>query len=313
MPRVIALVGPTAVGKTDVAIELARRLRAEIVGCDSMQVYRGMAALTDQPTRAQRAAVPHHVLDQIDPAETFSVGRYRELARAAISDILRRGRPALLVGGTGLYLRALARGLCDAPQGDGALRQRLLDAAGLDGGDQLYTRLRQVDPEAASRIHPRNVRRVVRALEVFELTGRPLSEFWRAQPASGLPITSLALTRDRDELYGRIDRRAERMIADPIVLDEVRALRQRPLSRTALQVHGLRFILDSLDGRLSREQAVIAWKQQVRRYAKRQGTWFRAEPDLRWLTLAPDEPSSHTVDRILAALGEPAGVPAARE
>ncbi len=306
----IALVGPTAVGKTDVAIELAKRLGAEIIGCDSMQVYRGMGRLTEQPTPAQRAEAVHHLVDCIEPEEAFNVGLYRRLAVEAIAQIQQRGRAALIVGGTGLYLKALTHGLCDAPPADARIREALMRQAETDGSDALYARLRTVDPETAARVHPKNARRVVRALEVYELTGQPLSRGWtwrspEASPAKqgALEITVIGLLREREVLCARINQRVERMIRDERVLEEVRCILPRALSRTAWQVHGLAFLEAYLQGRATIEDTIPLWQQQVRRYAKRQLTWFRAQPQIRWVTVQPYEPVPETVDRLLASLG----------
>ena len=301
MPELVALVGPTAVGKTDLSIELAKRLNAEIVGCDSMQVYRGMSRLTTQPSAEQHAAVPHHVMSCAEPTEHFSVGQYRQLALAAIRDIQRRGKRALLVGGTGMYLKALQRGLCQAPAEQPVVRQQLLDAIRAQGSAVFHDRLRRVDPVAAAKIHPHDARRIVRALEVFEVSGRPLSSFWEEATAQAMPIEVIGLTRERAELYVRINRRVECMIRDQAVLEEARRLQRLPLSRTALQVHGLRFVQAHLRG-APLEDVIFPWQQQVRNYARRQLIWFRADPRIRWLTLGSDESIERIVDRILGSL-----------
>ena len=253
MTQTIALVGPTGVGKTDVSIALARRLStrggsarhialagvrrsivedasggdAEIVGCDSMQVYRRMAMLTQQPTPAQRAEIPHHLIDCVEPAESFSVGQYRPMALAAIHAIHQRGQSVVLVGGTGLYLKALTKGLCSAPPADDHVRAQLWEAIQQQGSPVFHERLQRIDPLAASKIHPNDARRLVRALEVYELTGKPLSNFWKQSAETDWSITTapalqrmvlIGLTRDRDELYERINRRVERMIREEGVL-----------------------------------------------------------------------------------------------
>ncbi|MBI3319269.1 MAG: tRNA (adenosine(37)-N6)-dimethylallyltransferase MiaA [Candidatus Omnitrophica bacterium] len=303
MPSIIALMGPTAVGKTDVSIELAKRLGAEIVGCDSMQVYRRMAVLSQQPTPEQRAAVPHHLIDCVEPTESFSVGRYRRDALEAIEAIHRRGKTVLLVGGTGLYLKALADGLCEAPPVSPRIRETLWQLVEERGHGSLYERLQAVDPVAAGAIHPHNARRVVRALEVYEATGEPLSSFWERARGAGRSITVIALDRDRAELYARINRRVERMLSEERVLDEVKVLLTLPLSHTARQVHGLKFLESFLRGEQGLEETIRAWQQQVRNYAKRQLTWFRADPRVRWITLAPHETSKDATPRILPYLG----------
>ncbi|HAM40345.1 MAG TPA: tRNA (adenosine(37)-N6)-dimethylallyltransferase MiaA [Candidatus Omnitrophica bacterium] len=318
MLQTIALVGPTAVGKTDVSIELAKRLGAEIIGCDSMQVYRGMAALTQQPALEQRAAVPHHLVDCIEPTESFSAGRYRAMALEAIEAVQRRGNTALLVGGTGLYLKALTHGLCEAPPADFSLRARLWEAIRADGSEAHHQRLARIDPVAASKIHPHDARRVVRALEVYEVTGQPLSRLW--YHASGgswgeaerfaetdratSEMIVVGVTRPREELYERINRRVEQMIQDEAVLDEVRRLRGVSLSLTASKVHGLRFLEAYLNGEVSREETIRVWQQQVRHYARRQLTWFRANPRIQWVTLAAHERVETTVERMLNLMAE---------
>lgn len=322
MIQTLALVGPTAVGKTDVSIELATRLNAEIIGCDSMQVYRGMAALTQQPTPEQRAAVPHHLVDCIEPTESFSVGRYRTMALEAIEAIQCRGQTALLVGGTGLYLKALTHGLCEAPPADFSLRARLWEAIRADGSEAHHQRLARIDPVAAAKIHPHDARRVVRALEVYEVTGQPLSRLWyhapggrwsnetqRADTDRGMSeVMVVGLTRSREELYERINRRVERMIQDETVLDEVRRMRADPrgsaLSLTARKVHGLRFLEAYLTSETSREETIRLWQQQVRHYARRQLTWFRANHRIQWLLLAADERAETTVERVMNLMAE---------
>ena len=307
----IALIGPTAVGKTELSLTLAHRLDAEIVNCDSMQVYRRMAVLTQQPTPAQRADVAHHLLDCVEPTAPFNVGQYRQAARAAIEDIRRRGKPVLIVGGTGLYLKALTDGLCDAPPADAGVRERLMSAAGLDGIPVLHARLQRVDPAAAAKIHPRDARRVVRALEVYELTGKPLSSFWTWDRTRPSPITVIGLTRDRSQLSERINRRVERMIRDEGVLEEVRALLGIPLSPTARHVHGLRYLTSSLRGEQSLEEIVPLWQQQVRQYARRQLIWFRADPRIQWLDLTAQTTAQCVLHllAILKTLPQPAGAP----
>ena len=299
MHQVVALIGPTAVGKTDVSIELAKRLDAEIVGCDSMQVYRHMPVLTQQPTSSQRAAIPHHLIDCVEPTEPFSVGHYRRAALDAIAAIQRRGNAVLLVGGTGLYLKALTDGLCEAPPADATLRRELVDTAQACGSATLYERLKAVDPVAATNIHPHDTRRLVRALEVYELTGEPLSRFWQRTDAPVLPMTLIGLNRNRAELYERINRRVERMIREDGALEEAKCVSGLPLSHTARQVHGLSFLEASLRGERSLSDTVTLWQQQVRRYARRQLIWFRADPRIRWITIAPNETSEAVVERIL--------------
>ncbi|MBI4322885.1 MAG: tRNA (adenosine(37)-N6)-dimethylallyltransferase MiaA [Candidatus Omnitrophica bacterium] len=301
MPRLIALIGPTAVGKTDVAIELALRLGAEIVGCDSMQVYRGMAHLTQQPAAEQQSVVAHHLVDCIEPTEAFSVGQYRRAALEAIRSIHDRGNDALIVGGTGLYLRALTDGLCEAPPADERVRRELAAVAQARGSAALHERLKTRDPLAAAKIHPHDTRRLVRALEVYELTGEPLSGRWGRRDGEALPMTVIGLTREREELYSRINVRVERMIRAEDVLEEVRRVRGRRMSHTARQVHGLAYLEAYLDGTRGLEETITLWQRQVRQYARRQLVWFRANPRIQWITIAGNETSQATVERICSS------------
>ena len=301
MPRTVALIGPTAVGKTEVSIELALRLGAEVVGCDSMQVYRGMGRLTQQPAAEQQSAVRHHLVDCIEPAEAFSVGQYRRAALGAIRSVRSRGKDALIVGGTGLYLRALTDGLCEAPPADAGVRRELAAVAQARGSAALHEQLKVCDPLAASKIHPHDTRRLVRALEVYELTGEPLSSRWGWRAGEALPMTVIGLMREREELSGRIDVRVERMIHDEGVIEEVRRMRGMPLSHTARQVHGLAYLEAYLDGARGLEETITLWQRQVRQYARRQLIWFGANPRIQWITMAADEAPGVTVERILRA------------
>ena len=299
---VTALIGPTAVGKTDISIELARRLGAEIIGCDSMQVYRRLPILSQQPTPSQRAAAPHHLIDCVEPTEMCNAGRYRALAVAALSEIQRRGQRALIVGGTGLYLKALMDGLCDAPPSDTVVRAELTRELDARGREALYAEVARVDPRWAAREDARNPRRLVRALEVYRMSGRPLSSFWSASTDAGVAMTAVGLERSREDVCDRINQRVERMIRDEGVLEEARQVRGLALSRTARQVHGLRFLESYLDGISSMSETVTKWQQQVRQYAKRQMTWFRAESRIRWVPIASDESMESIVSRIMEAL-----------
>jgi len=302
MPRLIALIGPTAVGKTDVAIELALRLGAEIVGCDSMQVYRGMSRLTQQPSRRQQSAVAHHLVDCIEPTEAFSVGQYRRAALETIRSIHGRGRDALIVGGTGLYLKALTNGLCEAPPADEGVRRELAAVAQARGSAALHEQLKVRDPLAASKIHPHDTRRLVRALEVYELTGEPLSGRWGRSAGEALPMAVIGLTREREELYSRINARVERMIRDEDVLEEVRRVRGRQMSHTARQVHGLAYLETYLDGARGLEETITLWQRQVRQYARRQLIWFRAVAKVQWVTITGEEAPEAIVTRITSSL-----------
>jgi tRNA dimethylallyltransferase len=278
----LVLTGPTASGKTALALELAGPLNAEIVAMDSMTLYRGMDIGTAKPTVAERSRAPHHLLDVLDPWESASVAWWLERAAVCCGDIEARGRRVLFVGGTPLYLKALLCGLFDGPPADPAVRGRLEAEAAREGTPALHARLLRDDPTSAARLHPNDLRRIVRALEVLELTGRPLGAWqtqWRERPETvdDLAPRCFCLEIDRENLYKRIDARVEHMVAAGL-LDEARALRtlERPLSREAAQAVGYREAFDYLDGRTSIEEMLARVQTRSRQLAKRQLTWFRA-------------------------------------
>jgi tRNA dimethylallyltransferase len=262
------------VGKSSIAVQVAEHLGGEIVGADAFQVYAGLPILTAQPSAEERGRVPHHLIGVIPLTQSFDVAQYLVLARAAMDGIRARGRVPIIVGGTGLYLRALLRGLADLPPADDALRAEL-SARPL--GD-LQAELKARDPIGAGFIDLQNPRRVIRALEVCRLTGRRFSSYRREwQQTGNLEFRGYVLTRDRDELYRRIDARVEAMFREGVE-DEVAALEE--IGPTASQVLGLREIRKRLAGRLTRAACIAAIQQATRRYAKRQLTWFAKEPAL---------------------------------
>ncbi|HLK10430.1 MAG TPA: tRNA (adenosine(37)-N6)-dimethylallyltransferase MiaA [Candidatus Binatia bacterium] len=280
-PRVVCLVGPTASGKTDLALALAGELGAEVVSADSRQVYRGLDVGTAKPTAAERARVRHHCLDLVDPEEPFDAARFRAAAAAAIADIHRRGRVALVVGGTGLWVRALLHGLCPAPARVAALRAQLAPVATAT----LHHRLADLDATAARRIHPHDRARVVRALEVALVSGRPLSAWQAAHRFGERPYAALmiGLTRPRAELDARIAARARAMLAGGLA-DEVRALCARGTApdAPAWRAVGYREVRAWVTGACDAAAALAAVEQATRRFAKRQRTWFRREPAIVW-------------------------------
>jgi len=280
-------VGPTAAGKTELALAVAERLGAEVVSADAMLVYRGMDIGTAKPTREERGRVPHHLVDLVDPGEEFSVARVQPLARAAIADVLGRGRVPLLVGGSGLYFHAVVDDF-GFPPTDPAVRARL-EAEGAEAGQaELYRRLAAADPPAAARIQPQNLRRTVRALEVIELTGRPFSSFRGAMdaPVSRYRLTVLGLDPGPELLRARVAERVAAM-AEAGLVDEVKRLAVRPLSRTARQALGYKELLDAMDEGTPLAEALAAVVRRTRAYARRQLAWFRRDPRVRWSTLPP--------------------------
>ena len=282
---VVALVGPTGTGKTALALRIAERLDAEIVNCDSRQVYRHLDIGTAKPSAEERRAVPHHLFDVVDPDQGFDCARYRELARAAIADIRARGRRVVLVGGTGLYLKVLRYGLAPAPPRDAALRRRLQDMEDAEPG-ALHRRLAGRDPAAAARLHPHDRVRLIRALEVGELTGTTLSARQAAHGfrAAELECRVIGLTMERAALRARLDARCRAMLEAGLV-DEVRALWQRGFGPelAPLQSIGYREIGAHLRGECDLERALADMQRATHRFAKRQRTWFRADPTVDWI------------------------------
>lgn len=286
-PELLIIAGPTASGKTAVAVELALRLDAEVVSADSMQVYRDMDILTAMPTPEEMRGVPHHMLGVFPPDQKCSAAAYRELALGRIQDILARGKRPIVCGGTGLYINALTRPLSFAAQGDDAIRAELTRIAEAEGGrERLHDQLKAVDPAAAARLHPNDVRRVVRALEIYRITGRTQSEqaALDAQRGDG-PFSErvYALDWPREALYARIDRRVDEMLQSGLV-DEVRRLMKNEAAfSTAAQAIGYKEIAAALRGEYALAEAVETLKRATRNYAKRQLTWFRRDARVRWV------------------------------
>ncbi|OGW91426.1 MAG: tRNA (adenosine(37)-N6)-dimethylallyltransferase MiaA [Omnitrophica bacterium RIFCSPHIGHO2_02_FULL_63_14] len=298
-PPLIILAGPTGSGKTDVARELSKRLPIEMISCDSMQVYKGLPIVTQAP----RAGAGLHLVSCLDPSREFSAAAFRSKALKLIPQILERGRIPLICGGTGLYVRALLDGLFETGRRsrDEAFRKKLLAGQAARGGTYLHDKLRAVDPASARRIHPNDLRRIVRALEVRRLTGRCFSE--QRPLRSGIrgkyDVSFFLIDRARGELYERIDKRVERMLRAGL-LAEVRGLCGRPLSRTASAAIGIRQIGEYLDGRITKPEAVAGMKQSTRNYAKRQLSWFRHEKDVEPVRVAAGEKAAETAERILS-------------
>lgn len=284
-PKVVIILGPTGVGKSEVAMEAALEVGGEIINADSQLVYRHMDIGTAKPTASVRQKVAHHLIDVVDPDGEFNAALYRELALKVIQDITARRKKALVCGGTGLYMRALTQGLFVGPGKNPEVRKRLEEEARERGSDFLYQRLRQVDPDATHRIHPNDRYRIIRALEVFELTGKGISR-WQKEHGfkeSAFEVLKIGLNREREELYALINRRCDEMIGRGLV-DEVNGLVERgySLDLPALQSVGYRQIGLYLRGRLALDEAVALMKRDTRHLAKRQLTWFRADKEIRW-------------------------------
>jgi len=290
LPVLRAIVGPTASGKTSLALALAERLPIEIVSCDSQAVYRELDIGTAKPLAEERARVPHHLIDVADPWEDFSAARFVEEAEGAIAGIEGRGRLPILVGGTGLYLRSLLHGIFEAPPKDEGVREALMERVRTEGNQRLHDELSAVDPVAAARIEVADAFRIVRALEVYQLSGEPISTLQArhaAQPPRYEPRI-VGVSPPRDELYRRVNARGAAMFEEGLVEEAVR-LAQDPRSRPRLErIMGYRQALALAEGRLDRATAIRETQKEQRHYAKRQLTWFRAMPEVEWLPWPPD-------------------------
>ncbi len=296
------LTGATAVGKTAVGLALAERLGAEIISLDSMAIYRGMDIGTAKPSPAEQARVPHHLIDIVDPAEDYSIELYLEAAHAKIAEIVSRGREALFVGGTPLYLKALLRGLAAGPPANWEMREEIAAEVAQVGNQALYERLEQIDPLAASQIHPHDTRRLIRALEVFRSTGEPISHhqfhFDEGRPADACRV--FVLRRQREELHALINVRVDQMIERGLVDEVQRLVAAGPgLGRTASQAVGYREVIDYLDGQGDRAAMIAHIKARTRRFAKRQATWFRSLSECRFVDLEGDCDARQVASRIL--------------
>jgi len=283
--KLVIIVGPTAAGKSELALDLAAELYGEIVNADSQQVYRYLDIGTGKPSVEDRNRVPHHLIDIVNPDEEFNAALFRRLAMTGIGDIHQRERNAIVCGGTGFYLKALTQGLFVGPGQDSRIREKLERNIGENGLAVLYNRLVKIDPSVTSTIHPNDRQRIIRALEVYELTGKPLSE-WQKEHAFGddpYKIVKIGLNRDRAGLYDRINRRCERMIQDGI-LEEVRGLIDKGygLELKPLRSVGYRQMGAVINGALRLEDALEEMKQETRHLAKRQLTWFRSDAEIRW-------------------------------
>ena len=294
MNSIICIAGPTASGKTALAVELAKELHGEVVSCDSMQVYRRMNIGTAKPTPEEMQGIPHHMLDVAEPWEDFSVSRYCELATPIVEDILSRGKTAIIAGGTGLYMDSLIRGNAFAPFPSTGVRERLEAQADAEGMEAMLSWLRSLDPDSAARLHLSDRKRILRALEVYLETGETITAHNRrtqALPPRFRPLWLGLDFADRGELYRRIDLRVDEMLRQGL-LAEIRELLASgiPPKCTAMQAIGYKEFVDSLQRSLPVEQAVEEVKKSSRHYAKRQLTWFRRNKALHWLTRGPDSP-----------------------
>ncbi len=294
--EVIVIVGPTAVGKTAAAVELVERIRGEIISADSMAVYRGMDIGAAKPTAEERERAIFHLIDVADPAKPFSVGDFMRLAHEAIDLVLGRNPPAIVVGGSGLYVRAAVDGLDESmPAGSAAFREELWRQAREQGSASVHARLAEVDPASANFIHPNNLKRVIRALEIYHLSGRPLSAVFEADSARAPRYPNarfFGLAMNRETLYSRIERRVDEMIKAGLI-EEVRRLTEAGVRSDMPSTQGLGYKeVDSyLRGEIEKDDAIALLKKNTRRFAKRQYTWFRADNRITWLSADGQTPS----------------------
>ncbi len=284
--RCAAVVGPTASGKTALAVELAKSLQGEVISADSMQIYRDMQIATAKPTAEEMQGIPHHLMDFLSPEESFSVSDYVQLARQVIDDVTARGKLPIVCGGTGLYVSSLLEYVQFEPtQTDPKRRQELYEEAQKDGGQALYEKLQKADPKRASEIHPNNLVRVVRAWELYESTGKTMDQLRAESHAEPSPYDACIIGlnfRDRAKLYARIDRRVDLMMEQGL-LEEARRVLQNPQLKTAYNAIGYKELRPYFEHQASLESCLERMKMESRRYAKRQLTWFRRNPQIHWL------------------------------
>lgn len=298
---VLVLVGPTASGKTPVALFLAQNLNGEIISADSRQVYKFMDIGTAKPTKEERKHIKHYFVDELTPDKDFNAGEFGKKGRGIIADIFQRGKQPLVVGGSGLYIQALIDGFFESPVKDDVFRKRLYERLREEGGITLLNELRNIDPVSAAKMLPSNTRRIIRALEVYHLTGIPISQHHKKQRVErNFEPVFVGLAWDRKKLYEQINARVDRMIEMGLV-DEVKALRQMGYESTlyALQTVGYQEVFQYLEGKISRVQMIELIKQNSRHYAKRQLTWFRRDQRIKWFPISGGESFEDVVHKIM--------------
>ena len=291
-PLLVVIVGPTGSGKTALSLALAQHFAAEIVSCDSVALYRGFEIGTAKPGVEERARAPHHLLDVLDPTVVFTAGDYAQAARRAVTEIAARGRLPIVVGGTGLYLRAFLEGLFAGPRRSEELRERLRRIARSKGSPHLHRMLVRLDPAAATKIHPNDAPKLIRAIEVCLASRQKMTALWRRgrEPLRGFRVLRLGLDPERALLYERINQRARRMFDFGLPVETAQLVERYGVSLPLLQSLGYKQVLQLLNGEVDRESAIAAAQQAHRNYAKRQMTWFRREPDVHWLHGFGDDP-----------------------
>lgn len=298
--KLLVIIGPTAVGKTKLSIELAKRFNGEIISGDSMQVYTGMDIGTAKIKEEEKQGIPHYLLDIKEPDEPFSAAEFQELANEKILDIQSRGKLPIIVGGTGLYIQSVIYDyqFSEAPS-DLQYRAKLEKRVALEGIDHIFTELKEIDPESAARIHPNNVRRVIRALEIYHCTGQTMSEQLKVQPTDMKYDTCIiGLTMEREQLYARINHRVDLMVAEGLVAEVQGFFQQGLKDCQSIQAIGYKELYDFFNGRISESDAIDHLKQNSRRYAKRQLTWFRNKMNVSWFDVTNVQEFYKKIDEI---------------
>ncbi|MCK5215252.1 MAG: tRNA (adenosine(37)-N6)-dimethylallyltransferase MiaA [Candidatus Omnitrophica bacterium] len=303
LKKIIFIVGSTAVGKTSLAIDLAGRINGEIVSCDSMQIYKEISIASAKPSNEQMQGIPHHLVDILSVGEDFDVSQFNDLANRAISDILLRERIPVVVGGSGMYVQILLDGIFEGGQKNGEVRKKLQERIEQEGNEAVYDELRKVDPKAAAKIHPNDARRIVRALEIYQVTGKPISSLQKERKGlyDSHEILFFGLERPRQDLYEVIDRRVEMMFSSGVI-DEISQLRNKTLSKTAEQIIGVKEIKGLLNNEYDQDQAQNLMQRNTRHFAKRQMTWFKSDDRIQWLILNEEEGMTPVIERIMQVI-----------
>ncbi len=299
--KALAIVGPTASGKTKLSLIVAEKINGEIISADSRQIYKYMDIGTAKPTLEERKRIKHYFIDELNPDEEFNAGIFGEKGREIIEDIFSRGKIPIIVGGSGLYVKSLIDGFFEGPSADWELREMLYRKAKELGKEAIYEELKRVDPVSAEKIHPNNLKRVIRALEVYYITGKPISQMqMEIKPEIDFKTVQIGLNWDRKKLYKRIEERVDKMIRDGLI-EEVKKLRELGFDKNlnSLQTVGYKEVFDYLDGLISYEQMIYLIKRNSRRYAKRQLTWFRQDKRIIWLNVDENTDFEKLADKVV--------------
>ncbi len=299
--KALAIVGPTASGKTKLSLIVAEKINGEIISADSRQIYKYMDIGTAKPTHEERRKIKHYFIDELEPNQEFNAGIFGEKGREIIEDIFSRGKVPIIVGGSGLYVKSLIDGFFEGPGADWELREILYNKANELGKEALYEELKRIDPASAEKIHPNNLKRIIRALEVYYITGKPISQIQQEiKPEINFKTVQIGLNWDRKKLYKRIEERVDKMIKDGLI-EEVKKLRELGFDKNlnSLQTVGYKEVFDYLDGLISYDRMIYLIKRNSRRYAKRQLTWFRQDKRIIWLDVDENTDFNKLADKVI--------------